>query len=128
MVLFQQRIQNFGEGQYLVLKAKGKFRVSLRKVAGPNAALNGMFFDSLNFPPPPLSPPTLGGVTYNAANSSYTMRINGEPGQRVKVLTSADFKTWSTLNEVTLSGNSTDYTIPYQTDLPMRFFRALVEP
>lgn len=128
MVLLQQRIQNFGDGQYLALKAKGKFRISLRRVAGPNAALNGMFVDSLNLPPPPPPAPALGGLTYNAANNSYTIRVTGQPGQRVKVVTSADMKTWWTLSEVTLSGSSIDYPIPYRSDLPVRIFRALVEP
>jgi hypothetical protein len=128
MVLLQQRFQNFAEGQYLVLKAKGKFRISLRRVAGPNAALNGMFLDTLNLPPPPLSPPTLGGLTFNVANNSYTMRVGGQAGQRIKVVTSADLKTWSDLGEVTLSGSSIDFTIPYRTDLPLRFFRAVAVP
>ena len=127
-LLLQQRIDNFADGQYLVLKAKGKFRIALRRIAGPNAVLNGLFFDTLSVPPPPISAPTLQGVVYNAATGVYTMTVLGEPGQRYTIQTSEDLKTWWKNGEVTMSSGSAQYTIPYRAELPRRFFKAVVEP
>ena len=49
-VLESYTVDNFENGKYLVLAVKGFAKVRISKVKGPNALLNGMFFDSAPLP------------------------------------------------------------------------------
>jgi hypothetical protein len=123
--LLTRRISNFDSGQYLVFNAKGSIRVSAKLVSGPNAVINGVFFGVaplvFDFFPVNLNPPS-----YSAADHSYSIRFTGRPGQVFDVEASTDFRSWTKIGQQTLSGNSFDMPMPYDTTSGVRFFRAVL--
>jgi hypothetical protein len=94
-------------------------------ISGPNAVINGIFFGTapvvISSDPVILSPPT-----YSVANGAYSIRISGQPGQVFDVESSADFRSWIKIGQQTLSGNSLDMPMPYDTSPGVRLFRAVL--
>jgi hypothetical protein len=121
--LFQQRIQNFEAGQYLVLRAEGKLRISLRRVSGPNAILNGIFVDPAQIVP--AEQPRLDLPKFDIASRGYIMRISGQAGQIFNIESSLDLRAWNVVGRATLSGETKDYPLPYRSDPGGRFYRVV---
>jgi|GEM_PF-401889 len=120
-VLDHQRVSDFSQGKYLVWNLKGKIRVTIQHVSGPNAVLNGVFVGGGS--PISQDPPTF-DTTATFSNGSYTMHINGQPGQEFYIQSSPDFSVWADIGRVTITSASADFSIPVPPEEGTKFFRA----
>ncbi|MEW6160222.1 MAG: fibronectin type III domain-containing protein [Verrucomicrobiota bacterium] len=117
-VLNSQTLTQFSNGQYLVWDIKGHVRIRVIRTAGPNAIVNGIFFDAL--PAEPIvEPVTLSQARVNAGN--FEMRIIGKAGQKLVIEASPDLKTWSEVAAKTLVTTSLDFSDPASS--ARRFYR-----
>jgi hypothetical protein len=124
--LLTRRIDNFAGGEYVIFNGRGFFQIKIQNIAGPNAALSGIFIDpaaqQINTIPPLIDPPAAG-----ISSGGYSIRINGQSGQVFDVQTSDDLKTWTTIGQASLSQNSSDFNIPFTPDTRVKFFRAVLQ-
>ena len=91
-VVDQYTVKDFAKGRYLVLNVQGICAIRITRVAGPNAVLNGIFWDpapaELNAP----APVPLQNTMVEHGILQFT--IQGQPGQRICVDISEDLREW----------------------------------
>jgi hypothetical protein len=120
-VLDQKRVENFADGKYLVWNVKGSLRITIKRVQGNNAIVNGLFLGSEVISS---APATLADVI--AASSLYQMRVIGEPGQTFTIETSSDLTHWSPVETETLNSSTWDFVDHFSKALGTRIYRALL--
>jgi hypothetical protein len=120
-VLDTQTVSNFGNGIYLSWNVKGAVRARLTRLSGPNAILNGFFFD-----------PAAGGGTGNTRGEivagNFNLQISGTPGERFDVYVSEDLRAWNKITTVTLDQPTYDFLDTASTGTRLRFYRAVKVP
>ncbi len=126
MVLDQRRVDEFDGGKYLVWKAKGGVRITIKRVGGNNTILNGVFIGPEVIPLISSSPATLASAKMTA--EGYHMQIIGEPGQTFTVETSSDLTHWTPLQTQTLTGTTWDFIDPLSKGQSTRIYRARLDP
>jgi hypothetical protein len=123
-LLDNRRVSDFSQGKYFIWNLKGRVRVTIQHIAGPNAILNGVFVGT--GAPVSQAPPTWDASAI-FSGGDYKLQINGQPGQVFYIQSSSDFSTWTDVNRVTISSASADFSIPIPPDGGMKFYRARLE-
>ena len=87
------RIEDFGAGKYLKIGVKGYAKLRIKKLSGPNALLNGLFFDAAPVAvnvgaPVPFTNPVF-------ANDTLTLTVSGTPIQRYCLDQSGNLRDWT---------------------------------
>jgi hypothetical protein len=130
--LGSQRIEDFGDGKYLTFIARGALRITLRRVAGPNAVLSGLFLSAAPPPPTPPPPPPVSNAPARLgstlANGQIAIRIQGEAGQTFNIEYTSDFQTWTLQVRRTLSSNIDVWSTFIPPWEGSRFYRATLVP
>lgn len=123
-ILDQRRVESFSGGKYFVWNVSGNVRVTIRRITGQNAIVNGIFVGE----PRTISaePPTLDSVA-SFDNGNYSIRISGQPGQTFVLQRSADLNTWVDVDRRTLTGTLLEMTIALETEPGMRIYRARLD-
>jgi hypothetical protein len=124
-ILAATRLSDFKSGKYIVFKAMGFFKVSIRRMAGNNAVLSGVFFGEAA--PISVAPAEL-GAPISINGGSFSMRIAGQVGQVFSIQSSTDFQTWTETGRQTLSTTSLNYSIPWTSAPGMKVYRAVLVP
>jgi hypothetical protein len=121
-VLDQRSVDTFSNGKYLVWNARGSVHARIRRVAGVNVVLSGIFIG----PAQQISqaPAHLGLSTASAG--TYSLRIEGFPGQSFDVQYSTDFRNWTTIVRRTLTSTSTDWSFTAPDAPGYTFYRAVL--
>lgn len=131
-VLDSRTLSQFNSGSYLVWDLQGRIRIRFTKLSGNNALLMGMFFGpaaSQLGTTPPSTPPTLSVASgQSLAQGRFSLRVQGQPGQKFTIQASDDLRQWSPLNTVTLSGSQADFIDAQAGSFPKRFYRAIPTP
>lgn len=125
MVVDQRRLDNFAEGKYAVWNMRGTARFHLKRVAGSNVILNGLFVGPhlwLSQSPARLAPAAV------SSDGQYRIRVTGEPGQTFEAQYTTDFRVWSVLGRRTLAAPTLDWSFPTPTNNRANFFRAVLVP
>lgn len=121
-VLDTRTISNFGNGIYLTWNVQGAIRIRVTKLSGPNAVLNGFFFDAAEG--------GSGGNTQagSIVAGSFNLRIGGNPGDRFDVYVSEDLRGWNKVSAVTLTQPTYNFVDTTSTGTRLRFYRAVKVP
>jgi hypothetical protein len=102
--LDSREVGSFQGGTYLVYQIKGGVQIKLRKTAGPNAVLSGIFFDPSTSAP--VTRPSFAGASREG--QMVRLRMTGETGQRLVLQTSRDLRAWSGYKTNLLQSTSWD--------------------
>ena len=86
-------VENFAEGKYLVFGLKGYAKLRIKKIAGPNVILNGIFFDQGPLPVNVGAPVPL--TSLRVSNGVFSAIATGEVGQRFCLDESFDLTRWN---------------------------------
>lgn len=125
-VLDARELSSFGDGTYLVYEIKGAVRLTIEKVSGPNALLNGVFLGGAAASPISNKPLTLG--LRLASPGEILLMVSGDSGQNFRVDSSPDCVTWSPLTSGTLTEGTTSLPIPLPNGAHRIFLRAVNTP
>jgi hypothetical protein len=117
--LHTHTLADLGDGQYLVYNIEGHVNISIVAQNG-EALLSGVLFGG--GVPAPISDRPLTFTILGHSPDALRVRIAGDSGQRFKIQSTADFRTWSDVIQSILLGSSTDLTLP-KTAPGANFFR-----
>jgi hypothetical protein len=120
------QVDNFAEGKYLVFGLKGYTKVRIKKVAGPNVVLNGIFFDPAPIQvnvgsPVPLTNPVLSG-------GGMSITVTGPPEQRFCLDRSDNLRDWTCFSTNAISAPQFQLLVPFEDKEKVRFFRGHIVP
>lgn len=103
-----REVSSFGNGVYAVYEVKGSVRVGFEKVSGPNALCSGIFLGGQAVAPISNKPLTLG---LRPAGGPLALKVSGEAGQRFRIDSSSDCRTWTPMTTGALVTNSSEMTV-----------------
>lgn len=120
-LLDTRTISNFGNGIYLSWNVQGAVRVQVTRLSGPNAVVNGLFFDTATNP---------GGNTHAGGliSGNFHLQIRGAVGQRFDVYATENLASWSKVTTVTLTEPLHHFVDTTSTGKARRFYRAVAIP
>jgi hypothetical protein len=125
-IVDQRRVAQFENGAYLVWNAKGSIRITIKKIAGNNAILNGLFVGPAIVPVVSTEPAILSAG--KLAADGYHLQIIGKPGQTFTVEASNDCIHWTSLATETLSETNWNIVDALQAGAAARMYRARLVP
>jgi hypothetical protein len=95
-LLDTRTLASFQEGKYLVWELSGRARIEVTKLAGPNAVVMGLFFETT--PALASSRPAQPLVHLDAASQNahgdFQLRVSGRTGEKFVIETSVDLIDW----------------------------------
>lgn len=118
-------VQDFSNGKYLVLGVKGYVKLRIKRVNGPNAVLNGLFFDvapvEINVGAPvPLTNPVL-------RNNVIWLTVTGTANQRFCLDESWNLQDWVCTKTNVISAPQFQIQVPVSPQ-PVQFLRGHIVP
>lgn len=124
MVMDTRAVGSLAGGVYLVYDVRGNVRVTIDKTAGANAILQGIFVGGAV--PPPVSNKPLQLTARGGAPNSLLITISGDSGQRFRLESSQDFRSWSEVTAGTLATTTAEIQVP--RDLARLYLRTVNMP
>jgi hypothetical protein len=120
----QRRIENFDDGKYLVWNARGNLRLRIRRLAGNNAVISGIFLGPAN----PISADPSQLFTTFTETGDYQIRLSAPAGQSLELQYTTNLETWLTLDRRFMISTSADWTLPVSPETGFKFYRAVPSP
>ena len=121
-VLDTRTVSSFANGIYLSWNLKGAIRFRFTKLTGPNAVVNGMFFDAAG---------ASGTGTSKAGGliaGNFHLQITGAPGEKFDVFASENLSGWTKVATVTLTESIYNFIDTAANGKTRRFYRAVATP
>jgi hypothetical protein len=123
-VMDTRAITGLAGGVYLVYDMRGNVRVTINKTGGPNALLQGIFVGGAV--PPPVSDKPLQLTARGNNGSILLITITGDSGQRFRLESSSDFRSWTQVTTGTVS--TTSIEVPIQRSQNRLYLRTVNTP
>jgi hypothetical protein len=102
-VLNSQNLASFQSGRYLIWKISGKVKVRITRTAGPNAILNGLFFDAAPTQTgKTLASPGLASVSPN----QFRLQMTGNVGDTFVMERSSNLVNWTAISTNVLTSTN----------------------
>ena len=120
------RVEDFVEGKYFVFGLKGYVQLRIKKMTGPNAILNAIYFDAAPIEvnvgsPVPLVNPVL-------TDGGMLITGSGTPGQRFCLDRSENLRDWACFSTNVISAPQFQFLVPVPETEAVRFFRGHIVP
>ena len=123
-VLDTRTVNNFPNGVYLSWNLKGAIRFRFTKLTGPNAVVNGIFFDAASGGGTGTGTSKAGGLI--AGN--FHLQITGTVGEKFDVFASETLSAWTKVTTVTLTAPIYNFIDTAANGKTRRFYRAVAAP
>ncbi|MEO6035314.1 MAG: chitobiase/beta-hexosaminidase C-terminal domain-containing protein [Verrucomicrobiota bacterium] len=127
-VIDSQTLSAFQEGKYLVWNINTNVKVRITWLAGYNATLQGIFFDTAAGTGSVVPSGLQMKAPKRTSNGQFQIDISGPAGQQFMIQASTDLSNWTTLSTNTIGSSTFSFVDSTPASTGMRFYRAVQVP